>query len=250
MTSTIVGTSFRAAGIRPVTITLMWRLSLRGEPPYLVLSFDPPNPSITSDAPMGSVLTTITTSWSDGSLFTGTLSCGPPYSSSQGVFAISGNNLIIDPNGSGGGFRHEDDAERNSRRDAVRVMGRWLGVLQDLHSNASCHRTNAPVQIEPITSQGWTSMGLCLDRLGGQEMRIGRVYRRTCEIQHGSGTLPLQSGSRCHGLLRHPAPRLRLVPWRMRVFTRIRRCSPWPNVQVTDSQCGVNPSNMMFFGRT
>ncbi len=69
--------------------------------PYLVLSFDPPNPSITRDAPLGSVLTTITASWSDGSPFTGTLSFGPPHSNDQGVFAISGNNLIIDPNGPG-----------------------------------------------------------------------------------------------------------------------------------------------------
>jgi Domain of unknown function (DUF4082) len=69
--------------------------------PNLVLSFDPPNPSITSDAPLGSVVATITASFSDGSPFTGTLSFAPPYSNDQGVFAISGNNLIINPSGSG-----------------------------------------------------------------------------------------------------------------------------------------------------
>jgi len=68
---------------------------------YLTLSFDPPNPSITSSMPPGSVVATISASWSDSSPFTGTLSFGPPYSNDQGVFAISGNNLIINPSGPG-----------------------------------------------------------------------------------------------------------------------------------------------------
>ena len=72
-----------------------------GTSPYLVLGFNPPNPSITSTTPLGSVVTTITASWSDGSPFTGTLYFGPPYSNDQGVFAISGNDLIIDPSGPG-----------------------------------------------------------------------------------------------------------------------------------------------------
>jgi len=68
---------------------------------YLILRFNPPNPSIVSSAPLGSVVATITPSWSDGSPFTGTLSFGPPYSNDQGVFAISGDNLIINPAGPG-----------------------------------------------------------------------------------------------------------------------------------------------------
>jgi hypothetical protein len=66
-------------------------------PPYLILSIDPPNPSILSNPPLGSVVATITPSWSDGSSFTGTLSFGSPYSNDNGAFAISGNNLIINP---------------------------------------------------------------------------------------------------------------------------------------------------------
>ena len=62
---------------------------------YLTLSFNPANPSIASDAPLGSVVATIDATWSDGSPFTGSLSFAPPYSNDQGVFAISGNNLII-----------------------------------------------------------------------------------------------------------------------------------------------------------
>jgi hypothetical protein len=44
---------------------------------------------------------TITPSWSDGNPFNGTLSFAPPYSNAQGIFAISGNNLIINPSGPG-----------------------------------------------------------------------------------------------------------------------------------------------------
>jgi hypothetical protein len=67
----------------------------------LVLSFSPPNPSIPANAPLGSVVATINPTWSDGSPFTGTVSFGSPYSNDQGVFAISGTNLIVNPSGSG-----------------------------------------------------------------------------------------------------------------------------------------------------
>jgi hypothetical protein len=67
----------------------------------LLLSFDPPNPSIPANAPLGSVVATIAPTWSDGSPFTGTLSFAPPYSNNQGVFAISGSNLIVNPSGPG-----------------------------------------------------------------------------------------------------------------------------------------------------
>jgi Domain of unknown function (DUF4082) len=68
---------------------------------YLTLSLNPANPTVASNAPAGTVVATITASWSDGSPFTGTLSFGPPYFNDQGVFAISGNSLIIDPSGPG-----------------------------------------------------------------------------------------------------------------------------------------------------
>jgi hypothetical protein len=67
----------------------------------LALNFNPPNPSITSGAALGSVVATITPSWSDGSRFTGALSFAQPYSNDQGAFAISGNNLIVNPSGPG-----------------------------------------------------------------------------------------------------------------------------------------------------
>jgi hypothetical protein len=67
----------------------------------LVLNFSPPNPSIPANTPMGSVVATISPTWSDGSPFTGTLSFAQPYSNDQGVFAISGNSLIINKSGPG-----------------------------------------------------------------------------------------------------------------------------------------------------
>jgi Domain of unknown function (DUF4082) len=69
--------------------------------PSLILSFNPPNPSIPANVPLAPLVATITPTWSDGSPFTGTLSFGPPYSNDQGVFAISGNNLIVNPSGPG-----------------------------------------------------------------------------------------------------------------------------------------------------
>jgi len=69
--------------------------------PTLRLSFNPLNPSIASSAPLGSVVATIIPSWSDGSPFTGKLSFAHPYSNDQGTFAISGNNLIVNPSGPG-----------------------------------------------------------------------------------------------------------------------------------------------------
>jgi Domain of unknown function (DUF4082) len=71
--------------------------------PVLSLSFTPPNPSIPSTTPLGATVATITTSWSNGKPFTGRLRFGPPYSNAGGVFAISGNSLIVNPSGPGVG---------------------------------------------------------------------------------------------------------------------------------------------------
>jgi hypothetical protein len=69
--------------------------------PYVTLSFNPANPTIASNAPAGTVVATITASWSDGSPFTGTLGFGAPNSNDHGTFALSGNNLIVNPAGPG-----------------------------------------------------------------------------------------------------------------------------------------------------
>jgi hypothetical protein len=69
--------------------------------PSLVLNFNPANPSISATAPVGSVVATINPTWSNGSAFTGTLFFAQPYSNDQGIFTISGNNLIVNPSGPG-----------------------------------------------------------------------------------------------------------------------------------------------------
>jgi hypothetical protein len=90
--------------------------------PYLTLSFNPANPSIASNASAGTVVTTVTATWSDGSPFTGTLSFAQPYSNDQGVFAISGNNLIINPVRAGSVRRREYCTGRDYRRHSMRVI--------------------------------------------------------------------------------------------------------------------------------
>jgi hypothetical protein len=67
----------------------------------LLINFSPTNPSMPANAALGTVVATITPTWSDGSPFTGTLSFARPYSNDQMVFAISGDNLIINPSGPG-----------------------------------------------------------------------------------------------------------------------------------------------------
>jgi Domain of unknown function (DUF4082) len=71
---------------------------------YLGIISNPPNPTIPSTAPLGSVIAQLSGVWSDDSPFTGTLSFGPPNYSAGGVYALdSNNNLIINPLGPGVG---------------------------------------------------------------------------------------------------------------------------------------------------
>src|SRR5262249_15210171 len=74
-------------------------------------NFNPPNPSMSATAPLGSVMATINLTWSDGSPFTGTLPFAQPYSNDNGIFAISGNNLIVNP--SGPGLSADDNTVQN-----------------------------------------------------------------------------------------------------------------------------------------
>jgi hypothetical protein len=69
--------------------------------PSLTVNFNPPKPSISASAPAGTLVATITAAWSDGSPFTGSLGFAAPYSDDHGTFAISGNNLVINPLGAG-----------------------------------------------------------------------------------------------------------------------------------------------------
>lgn len=63
--------------------------------PQLLMSFNPAQPSISSDAAVGTTVTTVNVTWSDGRPFTGTLGFTSPYSNDNGKFALSGKDLII-----------------------------------------------------------------------------------------------------------------------------------------------------------
>jgi hypothetical protein len=74
-------------------------------PPTLSLSFDPPNPSIPSNTPPGTIVAKVVLNWSDnvnGShLFVGTIGFAQPYSNDAGLFAISGTNIVLASTGPG-----------------------------------------------------------------------------------------------------------------------------------------------------
>jgi hypothetical protein len=63
--------------------------------PTLQLGDSPSSPSVSADAGVGTVVTTLVPSWSNGLPFTGTLSFASPYSTDGGLFALSGNNVVV-----------------------------------------------------------------------------------------------------------------------------------------------------------
>jgi hypothetical protein len=63
--------------------------------PTLQLNDSPSSPSVSADAAVGTVVTTLVPSWSNGMPFTGTLSFGSPYNADGGLFALSGTNVIV-----------------------------------------------------------------------------------------------------------------------------------------------------------
>jgi Domain of unknown function (DUF4082) len=71
--------------------------------PSLLMSFNPPNPSIPSNAPPGAAVAVVNVTWSNGAPFTGNLKFAAPYGDDSGAFVLSGNDIIINPNGPGVG---------------------------------------------------------------------------------------------------------------------------------------------------
>ena len=49
----------------------------------------------------GATVATYSVMMSDGSPFTGTVRFGPPYYDGNGVFALSGNKIVVNPGGPG-----------------------------------------------------------------------------------------------------------------------------------------------------
>jgi hypothetical protein len=64
-------------------------------PVTLSISFDPAMPTIPDNTPIGTVLTHITVTMSDGSIFTGSLGFGTPYGSDSGVCALQGMEVLL-----------------------------------------------------------------------------------------------------------------------------------------------------------
>ena len=71
--------------------------------PVPVISITPAAPTILDTTPLGAIVATFTISMSDGSPFLGTVKFGAPYFDNGGIFAISGNQIIVNPAGPGVG---------------------------------------------------------------------------------------------------------------------------------------------------
>jgi hypothetical protein len=66
--------------------------------PTLMMSFNPASPSIQNTSRGGTVVATVNVTWSNGNPFTGSLNLA---SNDGGVFALSGNQVIVNPSGPG-----------------------------------------------------------------------------------------------------------------------------------------------------
>jgi hypothetical protein len=66
-----------------------------------VIEVRPDIPKVPDTAPGGTVVARYSVRMSDNSPFTGTVRFGPPYYDGNGRFALTDNNIIINPNGPG-----------------------------------------------------------------------------------------------------------------------------------------------------
>lgn len=86
--------------------------------PTMQMVFNSPSPSIPANAAPGTTVATVTVLWSDGSPFTGTLNLNQaPYADDSHTFALSGNNVVINPSGPGVGA--DGDTTQNITVQAV-----------------------------------------------------------------------------------------------------------------------------------
>jgi hypothetical protein len=67
------------------------------------ITVTPAAPQIPDTTPKESVVATFSVAMSDGSPFKGTVTFGAPNFDNGGVFALSGGNIIVNPNGPGVG---------------------------------------------------------------------------------------------------------------------------------------------------
>lgn len=69
--------------------------------PALLMSFNPPTPKVPAATAKGTAVSTVSVKWSNGTQFTGVLGFGSPNGDDGGKFALSGNDVIINPSGPG-----------------------------------------------------------------------------------------------------------------------------------------------------
>lgn len=70
-------------------------------PPQPVITVTPSTPEVPDTTSRGAVVATFSVAMSDGSPFTGKVGFGAPYYDAGGIFALSGNRIIVNPNGPG-----------------------------------------------------------------------------------------------------------------------------------------------------
>ncbi len=63
--------------------------------PHLIISFSPASPSILDNVTVGTSISDVTVTWSDGSPFTGTLSFGAPDNNDGGICALVGTEINL-----------------------------------------------------------------------------------------------------------------------------------------------------------
>jgi hypothetical protein len=70
-------------------------------PPQPVITVTPNTPKVPDTTLLGAVVATYSVTMSDGSPFHGTVGFGAPHYDGRGVFALSGNHIIVNPSGPG-----------------------------------------------------------------------------------------------------------------------------------------------------
>lgn len=69
--------------------------------PQPVITVTPRTPSVPDTTPRGTIVANYSVKMSDNSPFAGIVRFGPPYYDNNGIFALRGKNIIINPNGPG-----------------------------------------------------------------------------------------------------------------------------------------------------
>jgi hypothetical protein len=70
-------------------------------PPQPVITVKPSAPRVPDTAPGGAVVATFSVSMNDNSPFAGNVRFGAPYYDNNGKFALSGNKIVVNPEGPG-----------------------------------------------------------------------------------------------------------------------------------------------------